>query len=134
MEIMLSSCKRGYGLRELVSGREGEYWNTDDTLPHAVHITFPRSTYVHTIRLVLSHSQDESYTPETIVLNYGSVSREHKFLEPEGTIDLPVGAKIFDIVLVIVNNHSDGKDSHVRNLRVMAGPDEEIRLSPEIYE
>lgn len=134
MEIALSSCKRGYGLKELVSGLEGEYWNTDDTLPHSVHISFPRLTYVHCIRLVLSYTQDNSYTPETIVVNYGDVCREHRFMQPEGTVELPVAARVFDIFLVIVNNHSEGKDSHVRSLRVMAGPGEEIKLRSEICE
>lgn len=128
MEIILSSCKRGYGLKELVSAVENEYWNTDDALPHSMHITFPELTYVHSVVLSLSYSLDESYTPERIAVHFAGKQRDFTFSEPEGRCSLSIDAMIYDVHIIIINNHSDGKDSHVRKLRVMTSPSEEIKL------
>lgn len=127
MEISLSSAKRGYSLRELMSPVEGEFWNTDDSLPHSIHISFPARTYVYALNIFLSYALDESYTPENILLCFDDRRKEFALTEPEGMVELLVDASVYDIYVVIASNHSDGKDTHVRMLKVMVGPHEEIK-------
>lgn len=126
MEIFLSSAKRGYGLKELLSSKETDYWNTDDTLPHSIWISFPQLTYLFSIVLNLSYSVDESYTPEKILVCFNG--KTHKFLlsQPEGEREFPVDTLVYDIQLIILSNHADGKDSHVRHLKIKTSPTEEI--------
>lgn len=128
MEVFLSSAKRGYGLFELMSDNKEEYWSTDDALPHTIIISFPRKTYVYSLVLMLSHSKDESYTPENIRVHFADKVANHVFREPEGEVSISIDSFVFDIHLIIVTNHTDGKDSHVRGFKVMASPDEQIPL------
>lgn len=127
MEILLSSSKRGYGLNELLSENNDDFWSTDDTLPHAITISFQRKTYVHSLNLLLSYSHDESYTPENIVVHFSNKSIKQTFKEPEGEKSIMIKSFVFDIHLVILSNHSDGKDSHIRGLKVMSSPTEIIK-------
>lgn len=133
MEIVLSSSKRGYGLRELMSDSLSEFWNSDDTLPHSVSISFFRKTYVYSINIQLSYTLDESYTPEKIAIYYNNKSRIYNLKEPEGEKILIVDSLVFDVYIVILSNHSDGKDSHMRRLRVMSSPIECIGYDIEKF-
>ena len=133
MEIFLSSSKRGYGLRELMNPVETEFWHSDDVLPHSISIVFSKKTFVYSIEMLLSYSLDESYTPEKIALYYNDCYKVISFSEPEGIKELPVGEFVFEINIVILNNHTDGKDSHVRLLRVLRGPGEFIKYDTEKF-
>lgn len=126
MEVELSSNKNGYGLQELRSDKDTEYWCTDSNLPHFIRITFPTRTYVHSVCIRLSYKLDESYTPESIVLYFDGCKKAYKLAEPEGVIALPVDCIVPDIVILVISNHSEGRDSHIRGLKVMAGRTEEI--------
>lgn len=126
MEIVLSSSKRGYGLKELISDSLGEFWNSDDTLPHSIAISFFKKTYIYSINIQLSYTLDESYTPEKIAVYYNDKSRIYNLKEPEGEKTLIVDDFVFEVYVVILSNHSDGKDSHVRRLKVMSSPTEYI--------
>lgn len=166
MEIILSSSKRGYGLKELMSSDTEEYWNSDDELPHSITVSFFKKTYVYSINLLLLYSSDESYTPEKIAMYYRRankrivdhyepepfnakdelnrnlcntsnypklaekeedlISKTFTFKEPEGLISLEVNDFVFDLHIVVLNNHSDGKDSHIRQLKIMSSPTEQI--------
>ncbi len=127
MEIILSSSKKGYGLAELLSNSTNSFWSTDDVLPHAITISFHKKTYVHSINLLLSYSGDESYTPETISIHFMNKKVTQSFREPEGEKAILVGSIVFDIHILITSNHSDGKDSHIRGLKVMSSPTEQIK-------
>ena len=127
MEIILSSSKRGYGLKELLSTSKTEYWNTDDTLPHFIGISFQVLTYVHSVRLLFQYSLDESYTPSKVAVLFNGTRREFNISQPEGFVTLSVEALLFDLHVIILANHAEGKDSHVRALKVMANPEEEIK-------
>jgi anaphase-promoting complex subunit 10 len=132
MEIRLSSFKRGHSLKELLSKDMSEYWATDDILPHAIQISFDRLQYVHSIQLFLSFAQDDSYTPERIEIRTG-LTREAirpvssvTLVEPEGLFTLNIARKCFYIQLIINSNHQEGKDSHIRHMKVMESPTKEI--------
>lgn len=126
MEVKLSSAKRGYGVKELFSSVDSEYWSSDDSLPHYIQLTFPINTYVYSINMLLSYSVDESYTPEKIVIYYNNKQKNYTVTEPDGFKEFVIDEFLFDIYIIIHANHSDGKDSHIRMLKVMKSPDEEI--------
>lgn len=134
MEISLSSFKRGFGLKELMSDDLNEYWCTEEQLPHLIKISFPKLTYVFSLRLTLNFIQDDSYTPEKFILYYNNKFREVEYNEPNIEAELLVCDHVFDIYLTIVENHSEGKDSHVRRLRVMESLTEEIKFDHSIFE
>lgn len=125
MEIQLSSYKNGSGLAELLSSNPLEFWHTDDNLPHFISIQFARRTFVEEVQLSMSFSRDDSYTPEVIELWSGLVrdgvalERKYEFLHPEGYTHLPLGKHVFYIYIVIRTNHQEGRDSRVRNLRIL---------------
>ncbi|KAL6120962.1 hypothetical protein NUSPORA_02210 [Nucleospora cyclopteri] len=127
MEIYLSSTKRGYGLKELLSQNLAEYWSSDSVLPHTITITFERLEYVYSVDLYLSYVEDESYTPEKICVFFNNKKEEYALCEPEGFTKLLVKAKTDKITVVIISNHTDGKDSHVRFINVMKSISEPIR-------
>ncbi|ELA41694.1 uncharacterized protein VICG_01327 [Vittaforma corneae ATCC 50505] len=129
MEIVLSSAKRGYGLKELLSDNRDEFWSTDDSLPHSITISFLRKTYVHSLGFILSYALDESYTPENLIIHFNKQAIKQCFSEPEGEKTVLIDSFVFDIHIVIIGNHSDGKDSHVRGLNVKTSPTEEIRYN-----
>ncbi|AFN83032.1 anaphase-promoting complex subunit 10 [Encephalitozoon romaleae SJ-2008] len=132
MEIRLSSFKREHSLKELLSKDMSEYWATDDVLPHSIQISFDKVKYVQSVQLFLSFTQDDSYTPEKIAIRSG-LARECikeissvELVEPEGLLTLNVGRKCLYIQIVINSNHQEGKDSHIRHLKVLESPTKEI--------
>ena len=52
--------------------------------------------------------------------------KDFKFLEPEGFIEMLIDDHTSDIDVVITANHTDGKDTHIRFIKVKKSPTEEI--------
>ncbi|OQS53489.1 hypothetical protein EHP00_2664 [Ecytonucleospora hepatopenaei] len=124
IEFQLSSSKRGYGLKELLLEDLKEYWSSDAVLPHRITILFNKKEFIYSIELYLSFSKDESYTPENVNWYFNGVERSVNLTEPEGWTAFMICDKTAKIDLVITGNHTDGKDSHVRNLRIKKSPEE----------
>lgn len=137
MNIRLSSFKRDHGLKELLSPDTSEFWHTDDNLPHFVKLSFSKRTYIDHIQLTLSYFKDDSYTPEKLDVFAGDTtdSMEKIFslslFEPEGAVLLMVKSSMFYIYVVIAANHQEGRDSHIRHLKVIATNNEEV--IPNLY-
>ena len=92
------------------------------------------ATLIYSLNLFLSHNSDESYTPEKVDIHFNNKIKQFLFSEPEGFKELLIEDIVFDIFLVILSNHSDGKDSHVRILKVMSSPTEEIFYSNKWFD
>lgn len=122
IEFQLSSHKRGYGLDEMLSTDIAEYWASDAVLPHKITIKFNRKEYIHNFDLYLSFIKDDSYTPEVVRWFFNNEAHETRLFEPEGWISFAVGQRVVQIDIIIVSNHTDGKDSHVHGLRLMTSP------------
>lgn len=118
MKIFLSSTKPSHGLKELLSPSLEKYWHTNNLLPHFIYLKFPILTYISTINLFLSFEKDDSYTPEDLIIFYNRKRIRKKLFEPEGMVKLKIGESVFDCVVVIRSNHQEGRDSHVRGIRV----------------
>ncbi len=97
---------------------------------------------IRSIRIYLDFEADESYTPTRITWLAGTGYHDLipfqalEFTQPKGWIDVPldhVGGgedgktlRAFLVQVKIMENHQNGKDTHVRGLKVYAR-DEKIR-------
>ncbi|CAD6198802.1 unnamed protein product [Caenorhabditis auriculariae] len=129
----LSSCKPGYGVHELLNDSVDKYWQSDGPQPHTVTVEFQRKTDVSFLFLYLDYKNDESYTPSKIVVKTGSSLQTLEntvsvtFHEPSGwqRIDLRDSnidpARVMVVHLQVVQNHQNGRDTHIRHIRV-TGP------------
>lgn len=142
----LSSFKQGYGLEQLRDDSPDTYWqsngnngsnvnnNSSDTQltnPHHVTIQFSKKVSLERISFFTNFSLDESYTPSKIKIMAGSSDAWDlcevctvNFSKPTGWSHIifngirPDGVlKCFLVRLIILSNHQDGKDSHIRAIR-----------------
>jgi anaphase-promoting complex subunit 10 len=115
---------------------------SDGPQPHHLNIHFSRLVSILSIRIFLDFEADESYTPTRITLLAGTGYHDLipfsalEFTQPKGWIDVPlddVGGgedgktlRAFLVQVRVVENHQNGKDTHVRGLKVYAR-DERVR-------
>lgn len=142
----LSSHKPGYGLAQLRDDSPLTYWQSDGSAgnnmeqgntdvsqlshPHSVTLQFLKRVSLERISIFTNYHLDELYTPLRIVVMAGG---SYWDLTHVCHIDLdkPMGwlhivfdkaradglLKCFVVKLIIVANHQDGKDSHIRAIR-----------------
>lgn len=105
--------------------------NNQLTNPHSITIQFSKKISLERISLFTNYNLDESYTPSKIKIMAGS--SDGWDLSDVCTVDLnkPVGwshiifngirndgvLKCFMIKIIILANHQDGKDTHIRALK-----------------
>ncbi|TVY37679.1 Anaphase-promoting complex subunit [Lachnellula occidentalis] len=132
----VSSCKPGCGVEALRDDDTNLFWQSDGPQPHHLNIHFSRLVSILSIRIFLDFRADESYTPTRITLLAGTGYHDLipfsalEFEKPIGWIDVPldhVGGgedgrtlRAFLVQVKIVENHQNGKDTHVRGLKVYA--------------
>lgn len=138
MDIKLSSSKNSHGLAELLSSDNRNFWATEGTLPHYIEISFPKKTFVTHIDISLNYNEDDSYTPSNIEIRTGMFRESTKVVtnihldEPDGVTCLKIDQECFIILIIILANHQDGRDSKIRNLKVFSG-DEELKVRMPYY-
>lgn len=116
--ISLSSAKPGYGLEQLV-GDSSLFWQSDGPLPHTLSYSFPKRSFVSAVSLLLDFKQDESYTPQQLMVVCDDISVAlESFVEPTGWVRISVGQACFQLSVQIIQNHQNGKDSHVRGIKL----------------
>ncbi|RDW85899.1 hypothetical protein BP5796_04224 [Coleophoma crateriformis] len=132
----VSSCKPGCGVEALRDDNTDLFWQSDGPQPHHLNIHFSRLVSIVSIRIFLDFEADESYTPTRITLLAGTGYHDLlpfsvlEFSQPKGWIDVPldhVGGgedgntlRAFLVQVKVVENHQNGKDTHVRGLKVYA--------------
>ncbi|CAG8482438.1 7069_t:CDS:2 [Acaulospora colombiana] len=90
----LSSWKAGNGVENLRDNNLMTFWQSDGTLPHLVNIQFPKKVSVVQISLWIDYKNDESYTPNKIVVkagtNFGDLQdlRTVELEDPYGWVDI----------------------------------------------
>ncbi|KAI5148849.1 anaphase-promoting complex subunit 10 [Enteropsectra breve] len=124
MEIFLSSCKKGYGVKELMSEESREFWCTEDNLPHSIKIDFPVLTYVYSVNLFLDYNTDDSYTPRVIHVHFNGQKKTVRFNEPSGWREILIESNVYEFYLIVAENHSEGKDTRIRRMQIKSGPSE----------
>ncbi|KAF7696442.1 Anaphase-promoting complex subunit 10 [Cucumispora dikerogammari] len=126
MNIRLSSEKPGHGIKELFSYNNLDtYWSSDDILPHFIQIEFDYLQYIKQIQLHISFHKDDSYTPEIIDFFFGPTMDSltkvtpRPYIEPMGITKVSIDEYVQYLFVEIKRNHSDGKDSHIRGLKIV---------------
>lgn len=126
----LSSCKPGFGVDQLGDDSNDTYWQSDGPQPHLVNIQFHRKTTIHDICIYADYKSDESYTPNRISVRVGnhfndlSEVEQLELTEPSGWVcvllrdssDRPI--RTFMIQLAVLSNHQNGRDTHIRRIKV----------------
>lgn len=111
-------------------GSTETYWQSDGLQPHFINIEFMRKMAVRKIAIYTDYGQDESYTPSKIAVRAGSHFHDLQQLsvreldEPHDWVEIdvidkdeqPVKAFLFQIV--VLANHQNGRDSHIRQVRI----------------
>lgn len=141
----VTSAKAGNGVDMLRDGREDTFWQSDGVQPHLVDIRFQKKVRVSSVKLLLNHRLDESYTPRVVCVRGGSGHADLRTLkqvemeEPQGWVELswadgadgggtddgaPPAPKLFMLQIMILANHQNGKDTHLRAVQIY-GPGEE---------
>lgn len=129
----LSSFKTGYGIKELREDSPYNYWQSDGVQPHYIQVHFTKKVSIEKISFFLNYPTDESYTPSKIVIFAGSGEHDllevasKEFIEPIGWQNIyfkDVRAdnilKTYFIKICFIANHQNGKDTHVRGLKIFA--------------
>mmetsp|Transcript_6055 Transcript_6055/g.15370 ORF Transcript_6055/g.15370 Transcript_6055/m.15370 type:complete len:171 (+) Transcript_6055:35-547(+) len=139
----VSSAKPGSGVEHLRDGNLETFWQSDDLQPHFINIQFHRKQVVDEIRLYANQAQDESYTPERLVILSGTTF--HDLIEIQ-TVELPemtgwCSIKLHDVTggplrtnflqIAITNMFQSGRDTHVRQCQVLT-PDTPVAAHLDI--
>uniref|UniRef100_A0A1B6DV42 Anaphase-promoting complex subunit 10 n=1 Tax=Clastoptera arizonana TaxID=38151 RepID=A0A1B6DV42_9HEMI len=135
----LSSCKPGFGVDQLRDGCTETYWQSDGQLPHLVNIQFSRKTTISDICIYTDYKLDESYTPSRISIRAGTNFNDLQELEirdlnePTGWVMIPIktlqdkAVRAFTIQIAVISNHQNGRDTHMRQIKVFSPIDQRSR-------
>ncbi|XP_061525408.1 anaphase-promoting complex subunit 10 isoform X1 [Phycodurus eques] len=127
----LSSCKPGFGVDQLRDDNLETYWQSDGSQPHLVNIQFRRRTTVKMLCIYADYKSDESYTPSKISVRVGNnfhdlhEVRQLEMVEPSGWIHVSLlnqrtnePVRTFMIQIAVLANHQNGRDTHMRQIKV----------------
>jgi anaphase-promoting complex subunit 10 len=138
----VSSFKFGFGPECLQDEDPDTFWHSDGPQPHFITVEFPRKIAVQKLSLYLSYKFDDSYTPAALSVRAGTSPGDLQEVRavtldrPDGWITFDVSAEPGDdgegfkpihayiLQVIILANHMNGKDTHVRGMRVL-GPVED---------
>ncbi|KXJ97372.1 anaphase-promoting complex, subunit 10-domain-containing protein [Microdochium bolleyi] len=132
----VSSYKPGCGVKELRSDDMNQYWQSDGPQPHRLNIHFIKRVEVRVLRLFLDYELDESYTPTKIQITAGFGPNQTipfstlELTTPKGWVDVPIAGAgggldgnslcCWFVRIIILENHQNGKDTHLRGIKVYA--------------
>eukprot|EP01090_Pellita_catalonica_P011850 TRINITY_DN2441_c0_g1_i1.p1 TRINITY_DN2441_c0_g1~~TRINITY_DN2441_c0_g1_i1.p1 ORF type:complete len:196 (-),score=17.23 TRINITY_DN2441_c0_g1_i1:169-756(-) len=127
----LSSAKPGFGVSQIRNNNLDTYWQSDGPQPHTINIQWLNRMEIEEIALYVDYSIDESYTPRNITIQGGTNEDDLQpitsveLVEPHGwykikiTKDLDENKyRMFYLQIAITSNHQNGRDSHLREVRV----------------
>ncbi|CUS08417.1 unnamed protein product [Tuber aestivum] len=129
----VSTAKPGNGVEQLRDEDTNLFWQSDGPQPHTINIHFAKRVFVKKISMYLDFENDESYTPTRMSVFSGTGYHDLQevttmnFEQPSGWIDVPLDGvheeyvgqlRTFLIQVCIHANHQNGKDTHVRGLRI----------------
>jgi len=128
-----SSFKPGFGTKEMREDSPLSFWQSDGQQPHFITIHFSKKVSIERICMYLNYEEDESYTPSKILILSGSGDHDlvevasREFVDPVGWQDILFKGVRFDnllkcrlVKICFLSNHQNGKDTHVRCIKVMS--------------
>uniref|UniRef100_A0A2C9JWQ3 Anaphase-promoting complex subunit 10 n=1 Tax=Biomphalaria glabrata TaxID=6526 RepID=A0A2C9JWQ3_BIOGL len=129
----LSSCKpgtAGFGVEQLREESNETYWQSDGPQPHTVSIQFRGKTTLHDVCIYADYKSDESYTPNRLSIRAGNHANDLveieqvELSEPTGWVCIPLKdvhdkpIRTFMIQIAVLSNHQNGRDTHIRRIKV----------------
>ncbi|TPX72633.1 hypothetical protein SpCBS45565_g00184 [Spizellomyces sp. 'palustris'] len=142
--ISVSSFKEEHPPEKVMDGSTDTYWQSDGPQPHYVNLEFPQLMTLTKLSIYVDHSRDESYTPSIVAIRAGNSHYDlqdlHRYEigEASGWIDFslsedeetlrPLRAHI--VQLCILGNLQNGKDTHIRQLKIY-GPNLRQDMLPD---
>ncbi|OMJ71279.1 hypothetical protein SteCoe_30557 [Stentor coeruleus] len=145
----LSSAKLGFGIQQLREDSLSAYWQSDGSQPHTVTVYFPRKVYVSEFCIYLDFKSDESYTPSKMSILIGNAMTDMREVqnveleEPTGWYNFALGKlingaynpiKTHYVQLVILQNQHNGRDTHIRNMKILGLREEPVIAFPVFIE
>lgn len=129
----VSSFKPGHGVKALQQDDANSFWQSDGGQPHYIDVHFSKRVSLQRVSLYTDFIADESYTPSKLALFCGTGYHDlqqvltTQLSEPRGWVHLELSPlrpdgmfKTFLVRLVVVQNHQNGKDTHVRALKLLS--------------
>ncbi|GAB2283912.1 Anaphase-promoting complex subunit 10 [Dionaea muscipula] len=140
----VSSWKPGNGVQSLWDDNIETYWQSDGAQPHLVNIQFQKKVKLQLIVLYVDFKLDESYTPSKISICAGDGFHNLKeiktveLVKPTGWVHISLSGNdpretfvnTFLLQIAVLSNHLNGKDTHVRQLKVYGPPPNPIPHQP----
>nr|XP_043616947.1 anaphase-promoting complex subunit 10 [Erigeron canadensis] len=128
----VSSCKPGNGVSCLRDDNFETYWQSDGAQPHLVNIQFQKKVKLQLVALYVDFNLDESYTPSRIAIRAGDGFHNLKeiktveLVKPTGWVNIYLSGSdprdafvnTFMLQIGILSNHLNGRDTHVRQIKV----------------
>lgn len=127
----LSSFKQNNGVEALKDDSPLTFWQSDGPQPHHIDIHFSKRVSVERISFFTDYLVDESYTPNKVSVSTGTGYHDLMQLalleseEARGWVHIPLNniredgvIKTFLIRFTILGNLQNGKDTHLRSLKV----------------
>ncbi|KAK9674362.1 hypothetical protein RND81_12G227900 [Saponaria officinalis] len=128
----VSSCKPGNGVQCLRDDNYETYWQSDGAQPHLINIQFQKKVKLRLIALYVDYKLDESYTPSKISVRAGNGFHNLKeikaveLLKPTGWMYIYLSGNdpreffvnTFMLQIAVLSNHLNGRDTHVRQIKV----------------
>lgn len=111
-------------------------FRSDGPQPHRLNIHFIKRVEIRALRLYLDYELDESYTPTKIQITAGFGPNQTipfttmELSMPKGWIDVPIAGAgggpdenslcCWFVRVIVLENHQNGKDTHIRGVKVYA--------------
>lgn len=131
-----SSYKSGHHIQQLLSPAistnnlsKCTFWQSESgTLPHTIYCRLPSTKSVNGIRIFVDTVQDESYTPQCIVIEAGSylgdlveVATAEVKESQQGWLQIDFEGTVYAscISVVIMANVQNGRDSRLRGIQLL---------------
>lgn len=126
-----SSSKTGNPIENILNDDPNSFWQSDGGQPHTIDIYFTHRMDIILLSLYFSLASDESYTPKLFKVYVGHSPSDAVFYKTfhiehlDGWIGLTFGDNRADnllkcqfLRLVFPINHENGKDTHLRGIRI----------------
>ncbi|KAL1199525.1 Anaphase-promoting complex subunit 10 [Cardamine amara subsp. amara] len=128
----VSSCKPGNGVATLRDDNLETYWQSDGLQPHLINIQFQKKVRLQLVFVYVDFKLDESYTPSRISIRAGDGFHNLKeiksveLVKPTGWVCLSLSGtdpretfvNTFMLQIAILSNHLNGRDTHIRQIKV----------------
>ncbi|KAL9689542.1 hypothetical protein QQ045_009928 [Rhodiola kirilowii] len=128
----VSSSKAGNGVSALRDDNLETYWQSEGVQPHLVNVQFQKKVRLQLVVMYVDFKQDESYTPSKITIRAGDGFYNLKdiktveLLKPTGWVYISLSGNepretfvnTFMLQISIASNHLNGRDTHVRQVKV----------------